>query len=524
MRVELYDTTLRDGAQQEGVSFSLPDKVRIAQRLDELGVHYVEGGWPGSNPKDAGFFQRIRDVPLKQALISAFGSTRRASLRAEDDPNLQALIACGAPAVTLVGKSSELHVREVLGVSLDENLQMIADSVAFMIASGKRVLFDAEHFFDGYAANPEYTLRTLEAAADAGASVLVLCDTNGGMMPGPLVSAIHAVKAATTTALGIHCHNDAELAVANTLLAVEAGAMHVQGTINGYGERSGNANLCTLIPSLKLKLGYDCISDEQMQSLTGLSHMVSELANLNPNPNMPYVGHSAFAHKGGTHVNALLKFSDSYQHIDPTLVGNRQRVIVSELSGKSNIEHKVSEFRLKWTPTREQMQSVLGEVKALEQKGFQFEGADGSVELLLQRTRSGYQRPFQLVDFHVLVTSGRDGGMASEATVKVSVRGDVIHTAADGNGPVNALDKAVRKALLPFFPRLADVHLTDYKVRILDGTSATGAQTRVLISSSNGNKTWTTVGSSANIIEASWMALADSLEYALLNGAGGNLA
>jgi 2-isopropylmalate synthase len=520
MHVELYDTTLRDGAQQEGVSFSLPDKVKIARELDALGIHYVEGGWPGSNPKDAGFFQIMREDPLAHAVVTAFGSTRRAALSAENDPNLQALIACGAPAVALVGKSSDLHAREVLGVSLEENLRMIADSVAYMVAQGKQVFFDAEHFFDGYAANPDYALRTLEAAADAGACLLVLCDTNGGMMPRELIDGIQAVQRLTTTPLGIHCHNDAGLAVANTLLAVEAGVVHVQGTINGYGERTGNANLCTLIPNLKLKLGFDCVTDEQLRGLAGLSYMVSEFANLSPNPNQPYVGRSAFAHKGGTHVNALAKCPESYQHIDPGLVGNSQRVIVSELSGKSNIEHKINEFRLAWTPSREQTQMVLREVKAQEGRGFQFEGAEGSVELLLQRTREDYKRPFKLVDFHVLVSTGRDGGMSSEATVKVRVNDELIHTAADGNGPVNALDKAVRKALLPFFPKLAGVHLTDYKVRILDGDSATGAQTRVLISSSDGHKSWTTVGSSANIIEASWMALADSLEYALLNGAG----
>ena len=520
MQVELYDTTLRDGAQQEGVSFSLPDKVKIARKLDEFGIDYIEGGWPGSNPKDAGFFQRMSEKPLKHAMVSAFGATRRATLSAEEDPNLQALIECGAPAVALVGKSSVLHVRKVLGVSLEENLQMIADSVTYLLSKGKKVLFDAEHFFDGYQADPEYALRTLEAAADAGASVLVLCDTNGGMMPSELVAAIQAAKAATTIPLGIHCHNDAELAVANSLLAVEAGVTQVQGTINGYGERTGNANLCALIPNLKLKFGCDCVNDEQLRSLTGLSHMVSELANLSSDPSLPYVGHSAFAHKGGTHVNALMKCPESYQHIDPDLVGNTQRVIISELSGKSNIAHKVKELNLGWNPTKEQMQAVLGEVKELEERGFQFEGAEGSVELLLRRTRTGYQSPFELVDFHVLVTTGRDGGMASEATVKVRVHDEVIHTAAEGNGPVNALDKAVRKALLPFFPKLAEVYLTDYKVRILDGDAATGSQTRVLVSSSNGRKTWTTVGSSTNIIEASWMALADSLEYALLNGAG----
>lgn len=518
--VELYDTTLRDGAQQEGISFSLDDKVKIARKLDEFGIHYIEGGWPGSNPKDAGFFERMREAPPKHAVITAFGSTRRAYLRPEDDPNLQALVDCFAPAVALVGKSSALHVREVLGVSYEENLRMIADSVRYMREKGKTVFFDAEHFFDGFKEDPDYALRTLEAAADAGAAVLVLCDTNGGTMPAELLQAIEAVKKATSVPLGIHVHNDAGLAVANTLLAVQAGVTQVQGTINGYGERCGNADLCAIIPNLQLKLGYQVVSPEQLRGLTSLSRFVFELANMAPNPTMPYVGRSAFAHKAGTHVNALLKSPQSYQHIDPELVGNTQRIVVSELSGKSNIMHKLQELKLGWEVSKEQLEQVLQEIKRLENKGFQFEGADGSVELLLHRTRPGYQRPFELVDFHVLVTSGRDGGMSAEATVKVRVKDQIIHTAAEGNGPVNALDLAVRKALLPFFPKLADVHLTDYKVRILDGEAATGAQTRVLISSTNGKKSWTTVGSSTNIIEASWIALADSLEYALLNGAG----
>lgn len=518
--VLLYDTTLRDGAQQEGVSFSLDDKVKIARRLDEIGIHYIEGGWPGSNPKDAGFFGRMREKPLQQAVVTAFGSTRRASLRAEEDDNLRALVECRVAAVALVGKSSELHARRVLGVDPEENLAMIAESVAYLREHGIEVLFDAEHFFDGYRENPRYALRTLEAAADAGASTLVLCDTNGGTMPAELAEAVRKVAQSTTARLGIHTHNDAELAVAGSLIAVAEGVTLVQGTVNGYGERCGNANLCSLIPNLQLKMGYRCIGNEQLVSLSSLSRFVSELANLNPNPHLPYVGYSAFAHKGGTHVNALMKFSESYQHIDPALVGNHQRVVVSELSGKSNIAHKVQELKLDWEVSPAQMQSVLQQVKEMEERGFQYEGAEGSVELMLHRTREKYKPPFELVDFHVLITSGRDGGMTAEATVKVRVKDQVMHTAAEGNGPVNALDQAVRKALLPFFPRLGSVHLTDYKVRILDEDSATGAQTRVLISSSNGAKSWTTVGSSTNIIEASWMALADSLEYALLNGAG----
>jgi 2-isopropylmalate synthase len=519
MDIELYDTTLRDGAQQEGISFSLEDKVKIARKLDEIGIHYIEGGWPGSNPKDAGLFERLRQQPLQHARLSAFGATRRAHLRAEDDDNLRALVASGAPAVALVGKSSAMQVRAVLGVSYDENLRMISDSVRYMRQHGLTVFFDAEHFFDGYAEDPQYTMRTLEAAADAGAHCLVLCDTNGGTMPGPLVAAIQAVRRATALPLGVHIHNDAGLAVANSVLAVEAGVSHVQGTINGYGERCGNANLCTIIPNLQLKLGHHCVRPEQLAMLTALSHTVSEWLNLNPDPQLPYVGRSAFAHKGGQHVNAMLKSSASYQHIDPALVGNQQRVVISELSGKSNIAHKVSELQLGWEVTPAQMQTVLHQIKTLEERGFQFEGAEGSVELLLHRLRPDYRAPFELVDFHVLVASGKAGGMSSEATVKVRVGEEMIHTAAEGNGPVNALDRAVRKALLPFFPKLADVHLMDYKVRILDSDSATGAQTRVLITTGDGTKTWTTVGSSTNIIEASWMALADSLEYALLNGA-----
>ncbi len=521
MNVELYDTTLRDGAQQEGISFSLDDKVKIAHHLDAFGVAYIEGGWPGSNPKDAGFFQRMRQEPLDHARISAFGATRRAGRRADEDDNLRALVASGAPAVALVGKSSAFQARAVLGVDLDENLRMIADSVAYLRAGGQAVIFDAEHFFDGYRENPEYALRTLAAAADAGAAVLALCDTNGGSMPGQVQAAIAAVRRATTLPLGIHIHNDSGLAVANSLLAVEAGVVQVQGTINGYGERCGNADLCAIIPDLQLKLGYHCVSEAQLASLTQLAHFVSELANLNPAPQQPYVGHSAFAHKGGQHVNAMMKSSASYQHIEPALVGNQQRVVVSELSGKSNIAHKVQELDLGWEVTPAQTQAVLQRIKDLEGRGFQFEGAEGSMELLLHRSQTDYRPPFELVDFHVLVTSGKSGGMSSEATVKVRVKDEVMHTAAEGSGPVNALDQAVRKALLPFFPQLANVHLTDYKVRILDPDSATAAQTRVLVSSSNGVKDWTTVGSSANIIEASWMALADSLEYALLNGHAG---
>ena len=518
MEITLYDTTLRDGAQREGISFSLDDKLKIARRLDRLGVSYIEGGWPGSNPKDMAFFREAPGLSLEGAVVVAFGSTRRAGGSADEDANIQALVAADTPAVAIVGKSWDLHVREVLNTTLDENLRIIASSVRHLKALGREVIYDAEHFFDGYAANPAYAMQTLAAAAEAGADVLVLCDTNGGGLPSAIAAAVAEVRRATTVPLGIHAHNDGEMAVANSVAAVEAGAVHVQGTINGYGERCGNANLCSLIPALKLKMDYDCVSDDQLRSLTETAAYVSELANVRLYPQQPYVGRSAFAHKGGIHVNALLKCEDSYQHIDPGLVGNRKRVVVSELSGKSNIAYKANEFGLDLSGGSERSHQILQDIKELESRGFQFEGAEGSVELLIRRARPDYEAPFQLIDFHVLVRESDNGTMSSQATVKVQVGEQVMHTAADGNGPVNALDAAVRKALVPFYPGLADVRLTDYKVRILDGGAGTAAQTRVLIDSSNGHRAWSTVGSSTNIIEASWQALADSLEYALLNG------
>jgi 2-isopropylmalate synthase len=525
MKVVLYDTTFRDGAQREGISFSVVDKLNIAQKLDELGIHFIEGGWPGSNPKDMAFFERVPELRLEQAVVTAFGSTRRADTSVEDDANIQALVATGTRAVAVFGKSWDLHVHHVLHTTLDENLRMIADSVRYLKALGREVIYDAEHFFDGYAADPGYALQTLAAAEEAGADALVLCETNGGALPSTVARVVAEVRQATTAPLGVHAHNDAELGVANTLVAVEQGVVHVQGTINGYGERCGNANLCSIIPALQLKMGYDCVSDEQLRALTEMAHYVSELANLRLFPHQPYVGRSAFAHKGGMHVNALIKCEESYQHVDPALVGNHNRVVVSELSGKSNIDYKVQEFGLDLEADTEKTHQVLQRIKELENQGFQFEGAEGSVELLIRRAQPDYQPPFELLDFHVLIRNSHNpaegdasGNMAAEATVKVRVGDQVMHTAADGNGPVNALDAAVRKALLPFYPRLADVHLTDYKVRILDGEAGTAAQTRVLIDSSNGRRAWSTVGSSTNIIEASWRALADSLEYALLNG------
>jgi 2-isopropylmalate synthase len=475
------------------------------------------------------FFERLGETALSQATVTAFGSTRRADTRVEDDANIRALTAANTRAVAVFGKSWDLHVYHVLGTTLDENLRMIEDSVRYLKARGLEVIYDAEHFFDGYRADPAYALKTLAAAAEAGADVLVLCDTNGGGLPSTVATVVEEVGRATTVPLGIHAHNDGEMAVANTVLAVEKGATHVQGTINGYGERCGNANLCSIVPALQLKMGRECVTAEQLRSLTETARYVSELANLRLDAHQPYVGYSAFAHKGGMHVNALVKYEDSYQHIDPGLVGNQKRVVVSELSGKSNIAYKAEEFGLELSNGAEGNRQILQRIKELENQGFQFEGAEGSVELMMRRAQPGYQPPFELIDFHVLIrdSQGSDspGNMAAEATVKVRVGDQVMHTAADGNGPVNALDAAVRKALVPFYPSLAEVHLTDYKVRILDGEAGTAAQTRVLIDSVdkrrsiNERRAWSTVGSSTNIIEASWQALADSLEYALLNGA-----
>jgi 2-isopropylmalate synthase len=519
--VQIYDTTLRDGAQREGISFSVTDKLKIAQKLDELGVHFIEGGWPGSNPKDAEFFTKARDLALSGSVIAAFGSTRRPRSKAEDDPNLQAVLDAGTEMVTLVGKSWDRHVTQVLETTPEENLLMIADSIRYLKARGLTVFFDAEHFFDGFETNEGYALSTLGAAADAGVDCIVLCDTNGGALPNEVATAFAAARKATGAPLGIHAHNDAELAVANTLAAVQAGASQVQGTINGYGERCGNANLCSIIPALKLKMGIDCIADDRLTRLADVSRYVAEMANLSPDTHLPYVGASAFSHKAGLHVSGIMKWEESYQHIAPELVGNRKRVLVSEFSGRSNILYKAAERGLE-ALSQEQARGVVEQVKRLESRGFQYDGAEASFELLIRRAQPGYKPPFELVDFMVMVEKHRrppaGGGeeMLSEAMVKVRVSGEVMHTAAEGNGPVNALDAALRKALLQFYPSLAAVKLVDYKVRILEESVGTESQVRVLIESSDGEQEWRTVGSSSNIIEASWQALADSLEYWLL--------
>lgn len=522
-QVQLYDSTLRDGSQREGISFSVVDKLNITQKLDELGIHYIEGGWPASNPKDEEFFRQARDLKLSKAVLVAFGSTRRARTRAEDDPNLKALISAGTKIVTIVGKSSAPQVTHVLKTSLEENLHMITDSVRYLKGKGLEVFLDAEHFFDGFKADRDYALRCLKAAEDAGASCLVLCDTNGGALSSEVMAAVKAAKAATTVNLGIHTHNDGDLAVANSLAAINAGAIQVQGTINGFGERCGNANLCSIIANLKLKMGTDCVTDEQLARLTEVSHFVSEAANLAPDPFLPYVGTSAFSHKAGLHVNAVAKWASSYQHIDPERVGNQQRAVVSEQSGRQNIILKARELGIDLSEDDAEVRKLLEQVKQMESRGFQYENAEASMELLFHRTRPGYRPPFELVDFMVIVETRRRAptrnhleDTLAEAIIKVRVGSEVIHTAAEGNGPVNALDQALRKALLQYYPSIAVVKLVDYKVRILEESTGTESQVRVLIESADGAREWRTVGSSANIIEASWLALADGLEYWLL--------
>ncbi len=524
--VQLYDTTLRDGAQQEGISFSVEDKLKICQKLDELGIDFVEGGWPGSNPKDTEFYARARNLHLAHATLVAFGSTRRSDYRTEKDPNLRALLQARSEAVTIVGKAWDKQVIRVLETTLEENLSMIADSITYLRAKGLRVFFDAEHFFDGYRDNPKYALQVVAAAAKAGAECVVLCDTNGGSLPQQMRDAIKAAKKASPIPLGIHAHNDAELAVANTLAAVAAGVVQVHGTINGYGERCGNANLCSVIPTLKLKMGIDCVTDGQLSKLGDVSRYVSELANMPHYDRLPYVGDDAFTHKGGIHVSGLMKWKRSYQHINPSLVGNRPHVVVSELAGKGSIVFKAKEHGLP-VPKGKAIEEVLEQIKLLEKQGFQYDVAEASFDLLLRRVQPDYRPPFELVDFMVVVekrrrppTRGSQEEPLSEATIKVKVDDRTVHTASEGDGPVDALDKALRKALLQFYPHLTAVKLIDYKVRILEETAGTAARVRVLIESSDGRENWRTVGSSTNIIEASWLALADSMEYWLVKQAG----
>lgn len=555
VQILLYDTTLRDGTQREGLSLSCEDKLKIARELDELGIHYIEGGWPGSNPKDAEFFQRVRELHLRHARVAAFGSTRRANARCEDDANIKALVEAQTPVVTLVGKSSVLHVEKVLETTLDENLRMIADSVAFFKQLGKEVVYDAEHFFDGYKLDTDYALATVAAAAGAGADCIVLCDTNGGALPDEVGQIVAHVRNSLETSsagdkqwrrqgdtehlhdaispspllpfslsgplLGIHTHNDGALAVANAMAAVEAGCVHVQGTINGYGERCGNMDLIPLIANLQLKRGYQCIDAEQLQGLSAVAHYVAAVANLNPDPHAPYVGRSAFAHKGGIHVAAVAKLPDSYQHIDPALVGNELRVVVSELSGRGNVRMRAESLGLELNGNE---RTVLERIKQLENRGFQFEAAEGSFEMLVRRSAPDYQPPFELMDFTVVVSRHGATESVAQAMTKLRIGERVMHTAAEGDGPVNALDQAIRKALVPHYPRLTEVKLVDYKVRIVDEHLGTAAKPRVVIESACGDERWSTVGCSENIIEASWLALWDSLELPLLRWRGAEVS
>ncbi|MCP4701609.1 MAG: citramalate synthase [Gammaproteobacteria bacterium] len=513
-KIFLYDTTLRDGAQREEISLSCNDKLAIAKKLDEFGMDYIEGGWPGSNPKDGEFFRKIRSLGLTHAKISAFGSTRRKNIRCTEDANLQALLDADTAAVTLVGKTWDFHVREVLGAELPENQAMIRESVAYMKEHGKEVIYDAEHFFDGYKANPDYALSTLRAAAEAGADCLALCDTNGGSLPWEVSDIVRTVHEQTPVPLGIHAHDDGGCGTANSLLAIQAGCTQVQGTVNGYGERVGNANLISIIPNLQLKMQHTAVTPEQLECLTKLSHFVAEVANLRPHDHQPFTGHSAFAHKGGIHVAAVLKAEETYQHINPVLVGNEKRAVVSELAGQGNLFYQARARGI--DIGKQEAKQVLQEIKALEHKGFTFEAAEASVDLMLHRARRGYCAPFELIDFMVVAEQREKRGLLAEAMVKVRIGEQIKHTAAEGNGPVDALNCALRKALGDVYTELNKIRLTDYKVRILDSAQGTGAVTRVLTDFDNGHTTWTTVGASNNIIEASWRALSDSMEYALL--------
>lgn len=516
MDIQIYDTTLRDGTQREGLALTCQDKLRIAKLLDEFGVGYIEGGWPGSNPKDAEFFQRAHEIGLRNAKLAAFGSTCRPGSTPEVDANCRALMDAGTPVVTLVGKTWTLHVDEVLRTTREENLRIIRDSVAYFKRMGREVVFDAEHFFDGYRADAAYAAAALQAARDGGADVLTLCDTNGGTMPWELEAIVVAVQRQfPDRVLGIHVHNDGELAVANSLSAVRAGCTMVQGTVNGYGERCGNANLCSIVADLELKMGKTCLPPGRLEGLTRLSRAVSELANLAPDDHMAFVGRSAFAHKGGIHVAAMRHNATSYQHVDPACVGNEMRVIVSELAGRGNLLSKAQEYGLSLNDERANVGLVLDRIKELEAQGFHFESAEASVELMLRRTHPDYRPLFEMIDFLVMVEHRQGRGLLAEANIKLRIGTEIVHVAAEGTGPVHALDTALRKALLPSYPALGAFHLADYKVRILDGDAGTAATTRVLIETANHVQRWSTVGASPNIIEASWLALYDSVEYGL---------
>ncbi len=519
-RVIVYDTTLRDGSQGEGVTFSLQDKLLITRRLDELGVDFIEGGYPLSNPKDFEYFREVRKLPLKHAKVAAFGMTRRKGGKAEDDPCLKALLDAETPVITIVGKTWDMHVTEVLNTTLDENLAMIRDSVAHCRAAGREVFYDAEHFFDGFKANPDYALATLRAAESAGATVLILCDTNGGSLPDQIGAGVAATRAAVKADVGIHCHNDCDLAVANTLAGVAKGATQVQGTINGIGERCGNGDLVSVVANLALKLGRDVLLPDSLPRLTELSRYVYEVANMNLRPGQPFVGASAFAHKGGMHTHAVNKLAASYEHIDPESVGNERRILVSELSGQSTILAKTTKYQV--THDRALMAKILTAVQDLEHAGYEFEAAEASFDLLVKRATGLYRPWFERLGYRVNIETDAHGKPVTEATVKVRVGDRTEHTVCEGDGPVNALDGALRKALLPIYPRLVGLQLVDYKVRVVNAKAGSAARVRVVIESRAGEAVWGTVGVSENVVEASWLALVDSFEYKLFMDAEGD--
>jgi len=519
--IEIYDTTLRDGAQSEDVSFSLEDKLRITERLDDLGVHYIEGGYPGSNPRDIDYFKKAVKLKLANAKLVAFGSTHRPKKKASQDETLKALLDAKTPVITIFGKTWDFHVREALKVPLKENLDIIFDSVAFLKKHADKVFFDAEHFFDGYRHNPDYALKCLEAAQAAGAHCLVLCDTNGGCTPTLIKEIVRKMKKHCSTSLGIHVHNDSDCAVANSIVAVEEGVTQVQGTINGLGERCGNANLISIIPNIQVKLGMRCISDKQLTELRDVSRFVTEIANLRHFKRQPYTGDSAFAHKAGMHVSAIRKNPETYEHIRPDLVGNSQRILISDLAGRANILRKAEECGITLTNESTQLQDIITQLKELEGQGFQFEGAEASFELLMKKALGLHKRFFDLIGFRVIIEKRKEGEEPlSEATIMVRVSGHIEHTAATGNGPVNALDNALRKALEKFYPALRHVKLLDYKVRVLTAGKGTTARVRVLVESGDKENRWGTVGVSENIIEASYQAIVDSVEYKLLKEEG----
>ncbi len=516
MKVELYDTTLRDGAQGEGITFSLEDQISVVHLLDGMGIDYIEGGQPASNPKAVRFFQRLRHISLKHSKPVAFGGTCHPRQKPEEDESLKKLLEAATTHVAVVGKSWDFHVTTVLRTSLKRNLDIIDGTIRFLRARGREVFYDAEHFFDGYRDNPEYAISTIRAAEAAGATRIILCDTNGGSLMGHVEHAIDAAKRAVKAPLGIHVHNDSGLATANTLLAVEKGIVQVQGTINGYGERCGNADLCAIIPNLYLKMGFHVVTAAQLRKLRDVSHYVSELANIAPRSNQPFVGHSAFAHKGGWHADAVCKDPRTCEHVPPDAVGNYRRVLVSELAGKGSVAAKAKSIGIDIDRDDSRTQELLKRLKELEEAGYQFEGADASLEVLMHKARGTHKRYFKHAGFRVIVEKREDNQLISEATIKVVVDGQEEHTAAEGNGPVNALDNALRKALEPFYKQVGEMHLSDFKVRIIDGKAGTRAKTRVLIESSDKEDSWNTVGVDENIIEASWQALVDSIEYKLM--------